>query len=98
MVYTVLYIPVLFEWDENKNRANRAKHGIDFAFAREAFNDPFAITRQDRNVDGEQRYQLDWRSLYANYLGGLCRQGYSPRRGDSINLREKSNPWRKEAL
>lgn len=47
-----------FEWDEDKNRANRVKHGIDFDFAREAFDDPFAITTQDRDVDGEQRYQL----------------------------------------
>ena len=47
-----------FEWDEGKNRINRAKHGIDFAFARLAFDDPFAITLQDRDVDGEQRYQL----------------------------------------
>jgi len=47
-----------FDWDESKNRINRAKHGIDFAFARIAFDDPFAITIQDRDVDGEQRYQL----------------------------------------
>ena len=47
-----------FDWDENKNRINRAKHGIDFAFARLAFDDPFAITIQDRDIDGEQRYQL----------------------------------------
>ena len=49
---------MLFEWDENKNRANRAKHGIDFDFAILAFDDPFALTTQDRDVDGEQRYQL----------------------------------------
>ena len=47
-----------FEWDENKNRANRAKHGIDFDFARLAFDDPLALMTQDRDVDGEQRYQL----------------------------------------
>ncbi len=47
-----------FDWDESKNRINRAKHGIDFAFARIAFDDPFAITIQDRDVSGEQRYQL----------------------------------------
>jgi uncharacterized DUF497 family protein len=47
-----------FDWDESKNRVNRAKHDIDFAFARLAFDDPFAITVQDRDVDGEQRYQL----------------------------------------
>lgn len=49
---------MLFEWDENKNRANRTKHGIDFAFASLAFDDPFAIVTQDRDTDGEQRYQL----------------------------------------
>jgi hypothetical protein len=49
---------MLFEWDENKNRANRAKHGIDFEFAIMAFDDPFALTTQDRDVEGEQRYQL----------------------------------------
>ena len=47
-----------FDWDESKNRINRVKHGIDFAFARLAFDDPFAITIQDRDVEGEQRYQL----------------------------------------
>jgi len=48
----------MFEWDEKKNRTNLAKHGIGFDLAREAFDDPFAITTQDRDVDGEQRYQL----------------------------------------
>jgi uncharacterized protein len=47
-----------FEWDEKKNKANRAKHGIDFDFASMAFNDPFALMTQDRDIDGEQRYQL----------------------------------------
>ncbi len=47
-----------FDWDENKNRINRAKHGIDFEFASLAFSDPFAIAMHDRDVDGEQRYQL----------------------------------------
>src|SRR5271167_2848979 len=48
----------MFEWDENKDRANRAKHGIDFVFASMAFDDPLALTIQDRDTDGEQRYQL----------------------------------------
>jgi uncharacterized DUF497 family protein len=47
-----------FDWDEGKNRINRAKHSIDFGFASLAFDDPFAIVSQDRDVDGEQRYQL----------------------------------------
>jgi hypothetical protein len=62
-VYANLYILMSFEWDENKNRANRAKHGIDFAFASIAFDDPLALTIQDRDTDGEQRYQLIGASL-----------------------------------
>ena len=58
VVYTIMYIQMSFGWDDNKNRANRVKHGIDFDFARLAFDDPFAITTQDRDVEGEQRYQL----------------------------------------
>ncbi len=34
-VYIWLYIPILFEWDEKKNRTNLAKHGIGFDLARE---------------------------------------------------------------
>lgn len=29
-----------FEWDADKNRANLAKHGIDFATAALVFSDP----------------------------------------------------------
>jgi uncharacterized DUF497 family protein len=57
-IYLNVYTTCTFDWDESKNRINRAKHGIDFAFARLAFDDPFAITIQDRDVDGEQRCQL----------------------------------------
>lgn len=46
-----------FEWDENKNSKNRAKHGVSFETARLIFEDPNLITRQDRDVEGEQRWQ-----------------------------------------
>lgn len=32
-----------FEWDENKNKSNQQKHGIDFEEAREVFQDDNAI-------------------------------------------------------
>ena len=44
-----------FEWDENKNRENRKKHGVSFEFAMEVFDDPFSLTSQDRIVEGEER-------------------------------------------
>lgn len=33
-----------FEWDENKNKANIAKHGIDFEQAKAVFDDPYLVT------------------------------------------------------
>jgi len=46
-----------FTWDEAKNRKNVAKHGVDFETARLVFNDPLLLTEQDREVDGEPRWQ-----------------------------------------
>ena len=47
-----------FEWDENKNRINKAKHRISFESARSVFFDLFAVFVQDRYVDGEERWQV----------------------------------------
>ncbi|MCK7476018.1 MAG: BrnT family toxin [Rhodopseudomonas palustris] len=41
--------PDQFEWDEQKNCLNRAKHGIDFDDAVEVFNGPFVLRRSDRH-------------------------------------------------
>lgn len=46
-----------FTWDEDKNRRNLRKHGISFDTAMRIFLDPMHITRQDRIVDGEERWQ-----------------------------------------
>ena len=48
---------VRFEWDENKNRTNIAKHGIGFAAVIPVFEDPLALTLLDRAVGGEARYR-----------------------------------------
>lgn len=46
-----------FEWDENKDAANTLKHGVPFAFAAYAFDDPFAVAWQDKRRDyDEVRY------------------------------------------
>lgn len=46
-----------FEWDEKKAETNYRKHGIRFEEAAHAFDDPFAISDQDRIESGEQRWQ-----------------------------------------
>ena len=46
-----------FEWDEEKNRRNLARHMVCFETAKRVFDDPHAINTQDRFVDGEERWQ-----------------------------------------
>ena len=46
-----------FVWDEGKSRTNRAKHKVSFETAKLVFEDPFALSIQDRIVEGEQRWQ-----------------------------------------
>jgi uncharacterized protein len=45
------------ECDEAKNRQNLAKHGIDFETAALVFEDPHALSFQDRIIEGEERWQ-----------------------------------------
>lgn len=44
-------------WDENKNRSNQVKHKVSFEVASIVFEDPFQLSRIDRVVDGEERWQ-----------------------------------------
>jgi uncharacterized DUF497 family protein len=44
------------EWDPAKARANRRKHGVDFADAAVALEDQNALTVED-NAYGERRYR-----------------------------------------
>ena len=48
---------VWFEWDEAKAKTNERKHGVRFDDAMLVFADPYALTEQDRIVDGELRWQ-----------------------------------------
>ena len=47
-----------WEWDENKNRANRRKHGLSFETASLVFDDPGAVSFPDPNVEEER-----WRTV-----------------------------------
>lgn len=46
-----------FDWDPEKAAANLVKHGVAFGDAIGVFDDPFHRSRQDRHVDGEERWQ-----------------------------------------
>jgi len=46
-----------FEWDEAKERSNYRKHGVLFEEAAQVFDDPLAVTEQDRIAGGKLRWQ-----------------------------------------
>jgi uncharacterized DUF497 family protein len=48
---------VRFVWDETKNRANKAKHGVGFELAQLVFDDPLHLGVPDRHEHGEERWQ-----------------------------------------
>jgi uncharacterized DUF497 family protein len=46
-----------FTWDDEKSEINRRKHGVRFETAVRVFDDPDAISTQDRVVGDEERWQ-----------------------------------------
>jgi len=48
---------VRFDWDERKNLSNYRKHRVLFETAMLVFDDPDLLMDQDREVDGEARWQ-----------------------------------------
>ena len=46
-----------FEWEEAKSKSNLQKHDVSFETATRVFEDPNYVTEQDREVDGEERWQ-----------------------------------------
>jgi len=46
-----------FDWDPAKDASNRVKHGVSLETAQLVFDDPHAISRLDRVVEGEERWQ-----------------------------------------
>ena len=85
-----------FEWDENKNRSNRKKHGVGFETAKLVFDDPLHISIQDRFENGEER----WRTV--GLAGGvvllLVAHTYRDEDGDEvvkiISARKATRPER----
>ena len=47
---------MIFEWDDQKNLLNHAKHKVSFELASLVFADPLHMIKFDRIVDGEERW------------------------------------------
>ena len=45
-----------FEWDQQKNQANVAKHELDFADASKVFRLPLRVSLDERQDYGEERW------------------------------------------
>ena len=60
-----------FEWDDAKEQANWKKHGLDFRTAAKVFLDPHVIEFDDRDADGELRFNavglVNNRMLFVTY-------------------------------
>lgn len=72
---------IRFEWDENKNQTNKAKHGIDFEEAKTVFYDDDAIVFDDpEHSMEEERFLILGISKHEN----LCIVSHCYRGEDNI--------------
>ena len=70
-----------FEWDEQKNKANQAKHGISFEEAAEIFDYPMYETVDTRADYGETRVVAIGRNQYFVFLTVVYTE-----RGEAIRI------------
>jgi len=68
-----------FEWDENKSRANKSKHGIDFNAATELWND------QDR-IEIEINFVPEDRNALIGKIGDKLCTAIFTRRMEAIRI------------
>jgi hypothetical protein len=70
-----------YQWDPVKAKTNIKKHGIEFADAVGVFDDPDAITLEDPDSEGEQRFI----SIGLDILGRIIVVAYTYQ-GDEVRL------------
>jgi uncharacterized DUF497 family protein len=68
-----------FEWDENKSRANKSKHGIDFNVAIELWKD------QDR-VEIQTNFPTEIRNALVGKIGDKLWTAIFTRRPEAIRI------------
>jgi len=87
--YSFSMSPVRFEWDEEKDTENQAKHGVPFEVAQYAFADPNRVIAEDlSHSQREKRYYCFGRiedgivTVRITYRGNVIRifgAGYWPK-------------------
>lgn len=71
-----------YEWDETKRAANLAKHGVDFADAVGALEDPFSRTLDDPTAVAEARFV----TLGRGFSGRVLYVVWTERDGEVIRV------------
>ncbi len=72
-------LPMTFEWDNEKNLSNQAKHGIDFDTARALWND-------GNRVEVQSSYPLESRSILIGKLDKKLWTAIFTRRGNALRI------------
>uniref|UniRef100_A0A7V4G6V7 BrnT family toxin n=1 Tax=Desulfobacca acetoxidans TaxID=60893 RepID=A0A7V4G6V7_9BACT len=80
-----------YQWDPEKARANVKKHRVEFADAVGVFEDPRAITLEDPDPEGEQRFV----SIGMDFLGRIIVVVYTYR-GEALRLISARKATKKE--
>ncbi len=80
-----------YQWDPAKAEANVKKHGVEFADAVGVFEDPTAITIEDPQSEGEQRFL----SMGMDVLGRIIVVAFTYR-GDDIRVISARKASKKE--
>jgi uncharacterized protein len=80
-----------YQWDPVKARANLKKHGVEFADAVGVFDDPGAITIEDPDAEGEQRFL----AIGLDVLGRIIVVAFTYR-GDDLRLISARKATRRE--
>ena len=90
-----IYLPVSYEWDPAKARANFEKHGVHFADAATTLEGDLALTVRDPFSDDEDR----WITLGKDAAGRLLVVVYTLARGSCpFDFSTSSNTARKESI
>ena len=81
-IFLCIYSSMDVTWDRRKADANAANHGVAFADAEAILTDPLALTMEDPDAEGEQRFL----TVGADGLGRILAVVYTYRGAAQIRL------------
>jgi uncharacterized DUF497 family protein len=86
-------MPLVFEWDVRKGKANQRKHGVSFDEASTVFDDPLArIFSDEHHSNGEQREIIVGHSI----LDRLLLVSFTERKTGQVRIVSARRATRKE--